>query len=1072
LIAIDCSYNSCTKLARKTTVRERGHIGRPAKYARLEYIAEYVTRKSVDPTWSMGPEDLIEFGLPADAPETTKRVYLAHALRVPGIKEQTSTSTQTACRYTSTHSDRPVVSYALWLAHGLFLIGHRYDKSGAVRVRNKLSELVSKANGGAPVFAMPLTNMFNSDASTVYVYSAGVGPDSTAHWARIGPANRDTRGLSSIKDSAGSNRLNLDGTRISISCLGNAAGSFAPLVITSSGWSSTQMRVPMKRFLLPGGDYLVLLRAKGDDPRTAAVEHWKAIDREVHVPWIAAQMTAAGYGPGHPLHVAFQTFDGCGPELEAFTDPAVLEECEKNGIRRGKGHRSRTEREQIFDLLVAFKEAKAAEAKRKVETDNERRAAASFSQTVRNDPDIQLGAKLQPVADFVATLPRWKQLHLKGPDLTRAAVDAGWIQSLDKPYPDLHGPLKTSLLPASPAVLTALSTPASFSKLYWGMAQNATMIESHCDDLGIPLDIKPDGSPYVRDETKLPLQNRRHALLSNGVILAGLREAVESATTDASAATATEITAVDRKLQENAECENQILALSGTTLSASGLVHFGTKGNTSLLKAFLHVRKRLTSASKGLVFPNRGKLPVDLRAAAAEEAVAVAKILRGNDDCVAQVLAKSGKSLALSGVGAFSSAGNTKLLRAFYHARKRPGSAPDGLTIPKRGKLPEAQATPPIRNLLRLCWEARNDPLLLLPPAPFVAPPQPVVVAAATPPEPNLLELCWSVRDDPVIMVAPPPFVPPMLPAAARLPTPAATVVSVQVEYNAPSPAEVLGGDQGKDWMRLAQREMHCVVLRPLDQVSIERAVRSHEVALARLPAHVQQRVKAVAKQDLDFFAWKWVLLNLGRGCAVLECTTALYGDHEALSWSGCYVASAPGTMLSVNECARNLIGAYAARHTPTGKLVRIGMAAAQGPSPMYSRWHEGHAAAARLAHSANVKNRFYKSYCSKLATEPTQPPVRIGWFEDLEPMVFFGMKPGTASAFVGRGGDDLLVWPEWFLAELDRTMSHLPNIESKQVRCVCYLFELIGDLLIAPADNVSEAPGVEQLIRQYGSGD
>ena len=195
---------------------------------------------------------------------TTKRLHHAHAMKAaPGVKEQTSSSTQTAARHTSTHSDRPVMSHVLWLAHGLFLVGHRHEKSGALRVRNQLRELVSKANGSAPVFVLPLTNVFNSTASTVHVHSAGAGPRSTAHWARVGPANRDTLGQSSIKDAAGNDRLTLGGTRISISFLGNAAGAFAPLVIASSGWSPTQMRVPMKRFKVPGGDYLVLLRAKG-----------------------------------------------------------------------------------------------------------------------------------------------------------------------------------------------------------------------------------------------------------------------------------------------------------------------------------------------------------------------------------------------------------------------------------------------------------------------------------------------------------------------------------------------------------------------------------------------------------------------------------------------------------------------------------------------------------------------------------------------------------------------------------------------------------------------------------------
>ena len=1018
----------------------------------------------------MGPEDLVAFGIPEDAPTTVKRLYYAHALKVaPGIKEQTSTSSQTAVRYTATHSDRPALSHLIWLSHGLFLVGKKYAGTGAVRVKNELSALVSAANGGAPVYALPLTNMFNSDATTLYVYSDSAKRGSTEHWCRLGPANRDTRGHASIKGAAGTNRLNLDGIRISVSCLGNMAGNFAPVIVTVSGFAPSNLRVPMRRFKLEGGDYLVLLRAKGDDERTAAGEHWKAIDKEVHIPWMREQMTAAGYPLGHPLHHAFQTFDGCGAELAAFTDPTVLEHCEETGIRRGKGHRSRTGCEQVFDLSEGFKGMHREEKHRKVETDAERRVSARVKQTLRNDPDVELGLKLGPVADFCATLPRWKQLHLHGPDLVSASSKAGWTQSPDKPYPNLLGPLETSMLPVNQAVVAALRDQASFSKLYWGMAVNATIVEAHLDELGIPFDVKPDGTNYIRDEVALPLQNKRHALLSNGKIATDLRAATAAATTSALTATAAEITIVKRKLHESKECESQVVALSGTSLAASGLPHFGTPGNTAKLKAFYHVRQRTTSASKGLVFPNRGKVAVDPQAAAAEEAAAVSKMLRDSEDCVNQVTAKSGTSLELSSVDAFATTGNTRLLRAFHHARKRSGITADGLDVPNRGKLSDAKTTPPSRNLLYLCWEARNDPVLLLPPAPLASTP-PTTVAGADQAEKNLMELCWEVRNDPVIMLVPLPYVPPALPEGARLPTPEATMMALRVEYNAPGPAEVLIGDAGKRWVLLAQTEMHCVVERDASDVSIGRATRSHEVALARLPNHVT-RVKVAAKRDLNFWVWKWVLLNIGRGCAALECTKALYDDFDALPWDGCFVASAPGSMLTVAGSARKLVGAYAARHAPSSTIVRIGMAAGQGAEPMYNRWFKEHLARAALKHSADASNLFYKSYCSKLAAEPTQPPIRIGWFEDLEPVVFFGIKPDATSAFIGRSDNDLLLWPDWFIAELDKTMSHLPDRESKQLRCVCYLFELIGDLLIAPTDNVSEAPGVEQLLRQYGSG-
>ena len=279
------------------------------------------------------------------------------------------------------------------------------------------------------------------------------------------------------------------------------------------------------------------------------------------------------------------------------------------------------------------------------------------------------------------------------------------MQPVDAPHPDLLPVLQTSLLPVDSAVLHALRDPEAFSKLCWGMAENSFMVEEHCDELDVPCDVKPDGTDYTRDEMKLPLGNKRHVLLTNGVLADGRRAATAAATTAAETVTATDTTLVERKPRENQKCEEQVLALSGASFASSELAHFGTKGNATLLKSFLHVRRRSTSATKGLGFPNRGKVPVDVQA----ETAAVNTILRDSNDCVAKVREKSGKALASSGVEAFATPGNTEKLRACHCARKRTGVANAGVTVPNRGKLVEAQKSPPVRNLFFLCWEARND---------------------------------------------------------------------------------------------------------------------------------------------------------------------------------------------------------------------------------------------------------------------------------------------------------------------------------------------------------------------------
>ena len=73
--------------ANNNAVRPRGVKGPPRKHATLPDVHAYVKRNSVDPTWTMGPEDLMKVGLPADAPKSTKRMYHAHASAAPHMRE-------------------------------------------------------------------------------------------------------------------------------------------------------------------------------------------------------------------------------------------------------------------------------------------------------------------------------------------------------------------------------------------------------------------------------------------------------------------------------------------------------------------------------------------------------------------------------------------------------------------------------------------------------------------------------------------------------------------------------------------------------------------------------------------------------------------------------------------------------------------------------------------------------------------------------------------------------------------------------------------------------------------------
>ena len=85
-------------------------------------------------------------------------------------------------------------------------------------------------------------------------------------------------------------------------------------------------------------------------------------------------------------------------------------------------------------------------------------------------------------------------------------------------------------------------------------------------------------------------EGEREQTRGEGVIAAGLREAVGVPQDRRFGRHGDRDHGRGSQAPGNVECETQIIALSGATLSASDLAHFGIKGNTSLLKAFYHVR--------------------------------------------------------------------------------------------------------------------------------------------------------------------------------------------------------------------------------------------------------------------------------------------------------------------------------------------------------------------------------------------------------------------------------------------------------------------------------------------------
>ena len=124
-----------------------------------------------------------------------------------------------------------------------------------------------------------------------------------------------------------------------------------------------------------------------------------------------------------------------------------------------------------------------------------------------------------------------------------------------------------------------------------------------------------------------------------------------------------------------------------------------------------------------------------------------------------------------------------------------------------------------------------------------------------------------------------------------------------------------------------------------------------------------------------------------------------------------------------------------------------------------------GHPKGSKLANEKHRNNQFYCSYPSLCAQDKVIENLRKGWFSDIE---FF---PGII--FSERNKNDvqeILEFDSHIEAYLEKSMTN-KSLQYKKHRLVCYLFETVLALCIAPDENVSSSLGFESFFMKIIDG-
>ena len=144
------------------------------------------------------------------------------------------------------------------------------------------------------------------------------------------------------------------------------------------------------------------------------------------------------------------------------------------------------------------------------------------------------------------------------------------------------------------------------------------------------------------------------------------------------------------------------------------------------------------------------------------------------------------------------------------------------------------------------------------------------------------------------------------------------------------------------------------------------------------------------------------------------------------------------------------------------GVWIRSGKACGQGTD--FGKRHEQHHKAALDPKT----NAFYLRNPARDCVESKySPQLKKCDFEDLRQFIGLGFDRHDVAAVQSICGDEMFDWKQGVLEEIrKRSSSSSPALKDKKLQMVLFLFELVYDLMLSSAGNISksisESPGFE----------
>jgi len=244
-------------------------------------------------------------------------------------------------------------------------------------------------------------------------------------------------------------------------------------------------------------------------------------------------------------------------------------------------------------------------------------------------------------------------------------------------------------------------------------------------------------------------------------------------------------------------------------------------------------------------------------------------------------------------------------------------------------------------------------------------------------------------------------------------------------------------------WVDGVRSDIKGVVFQNTTRQVIEQATDLESHLFTRIDGHILSRLKY--HKYLDFWCFRWARVQFSRVALISSMAGHVKKDLQVMNEMDCLLTCIWSTF-NVVEKESILEGSYLVFDAVHGRIRRSGKAS---PVTIATRWSE------KYLQSAKISNEGWYGQFPHKDNPNIRTKQRKGFFHQLQVFVALAFDRTSTSHLVDTSNLGVFEWDDVTMDHIKKWKVH-GTVLDKQLIMVSYLFELVYDMMISPADNVS----------------